>query len=311
MEKKTETRTINPVLASLLLALAALAIRFLLNELFSKSFGTAGLRDLTGFLLINYLTAYFALAFSFWIYFTAILKLKGARSYVSRVLIPFVFAVILTGLLYLLYYKGVILSILGNNPSAAAYKAVPYLLTFLVFLIAALIAIRIGPKPKEDSSTEAGSAAGSTKGFQINEEMSQKAQYTYSKLLASMQESSLVVDEVTEAKLFAQAVETQLLKSPASAVFADLPEVTTVPLGDGGYLVSGHVDSQNSYGALIRSTYTITVVKQNGEWKNADRFISAEASVRSKVISSTIVYWILGLIGTAVLYFIIQMIMDF
>ena len=53
------------------------------------------------------------------------------------------------------------------------------------------------------------------------------------------------------------------LKSPASAQFpVDLISI----VGDDtrGYQVSGFVDSQNSYGAMIRNDFTATVAVENG-----------------------------------------------
>ena len=138
--------------------------------------------------------------------------------------------------------------------------------------------------------------------------MSQKAQYTYAKLKEEYDQGALAADEITEAKLFAQAVETQLLKAPASAVFCDLQEMVAVPQ-NGGYVVSGHVDSQNSYGAMVRTPYKITVIKQDGEWKNADKFISTEASMQSKFAARWVLYLVISALSTLALYWFFRMTM--
>ena len=45
------------------------------------------------------------------------------------------------------------------------------------------------------------------------------------------------------------------LKSPSTAKFSD---IDTVSEGGDNYTVSGHVDSENSFGAMIRSSWTCT-----------------------------------------------------
>ena len=85
------------------------------------------------------------------------------------------------------------------------------------------------------------------------------------------------------------------LKSPASAQFpVDLISI----VGDDtrGYQVSGFVDSQNSYGAMIRNDFTATVAVENGF---------------PVVKSATIAISIITAIGGAILYFIISAIVGF
>lgn len=46
-----------------------------------------------------------------------------------------------------------------------------------------------------------------------------------------------------------------LLKSPGSAIFCSSDELIIIPQGGNNYKVSGWVDSQNSFGALLRSEF--------------------------------------------------------
>lgn len=137
--------------------------------------------------------------------------------------------------------------------------------------------------------------------FTANEEMSQKAQYAYTNFRNEYEQGATAVDEIAEAKMFAKAVQLQLLKTPASAVFCSMEEMSVLPIGEGAYSVSGYVDSQNSYGAMLRNQFNLTVFKdENGIWKNANRFVSTAASVNSSIISHTILWWVLGIIGTII-----------
>ncbi len=136
-----------------------------------------------------------------------------------------------------------------------------------------------------------------------NEAMSAQAQFAFNQKMAQIKETAIQIDDIIEAKLFAQAVELQLLKAPATAQFCSLEEMTVTATGD-VYVVSGYVDSQNSYGAIVRTPFKITVFKDNGVWKNADKFINTSSIIQGKIISHTIVWWILGIIGSIITFFI-------
>ena len=58
-----------------------------------------------------------------------------------------------------------------------------------------------------------------------------------------------------EAYVQAQEIIRGYLKSPATAVFPSMSNATIEDLGGGGFKVSGYVDSQNSFGALLRSDW--------------------------------------------------------
>jgi RNA polymerase subunit RPABC4/transcription elongation factor Spt4 len=63
------------------------------------------------------------------------------------------------------------------------------------------------------------------------------------------------------AHVMAEKFVTRELRSPASARFSGItdPETVISDLGAGRFRVSGYVDSQNGFGALLRSNYTCTV----------------------------------------------------
>lgn len=102
------------------------------------------------------------------------------------------------------------------------------------------------------------------------------------------------------------------LKSPASAQFpVDLISI----VGDEtrGYQISGFVDSQNSYGAMIRNDFTATVAIENGFPVVKSSTVAAKATVqRAKEFGiNYIAISIITAIGGAILYFIISAMVGF
>lgn len=102
------------------------------------------------------------------------------------------------------------------------------------------------------------------------------------------------------------------LKSPASAQFpVDLISI----VGDDtrGYQVSGFVDSQNSYGAMIRNDFTATVAVENGFPVVKSATVAAKANVQraTEFGINYIAISIITAIGGAILYFIISAIVGF
>ena len=125
------------------------------------------------------------------------------------------------------------------------------------------------------------------------------AQHDFNQRKKSAEESFGNIDIHTEAKLFAQSLELQLLKAPATAKFCSLEEMSVMEV-NGIYTVSGYVDSQNSYGAMVRTPFTLKIFKTADGWKSADRFQNIQTSIQSNihktVAKNMIIYWIIGLI---------------
>ncbi len=97
------------------------------------------------------------------------------------------------------------------------------------------------------------------------------------------------------------------LKSPASAQFP-VDMISIVGDDTRGYHVSGFVDSQNSYGAMIRNDFSADVVVENGFPVVKSSSVAAKANVeRAKQFGlNYIAITIFTIIGGALLYFIIS-----
>ncbi|MBQ3507272.1 MAG: hypothetical protein IJA91_01875 [Clostridia bacterium] len=175
-----------------------------------------------------------------------------------------------------------------------------FIISFILFTAGALFITMKSSTPNHtgNENAQAGNEAKNIQKAITNNTVSEKAQFAYNRKLIALSETATQIDEVIEAKLFAQAVELQLLKSPASATFCELEEMT-VAFVDGNYIVSGYVDSQNSYGAMIRSPFKLTVYKQDGIWQAANKFVSTSATIGARVFSKTLLYWIIGIILSA------------
>jgi len=68
----------------------------------------------------------------------------------------------------------------------------------------------------------------------------------------------------TEVCVQAQMLIEQTLKSPATADFPVCNDFSITRTTDGGYIVESYVDSQNGFGALIRTDFTIAFSYING-----------------------------------------------
>ena len=104
-----------------------------------------------------------------------------------------------------------------------------------------------------------------------------RAEIAFKKKMRSCQQRGEVLSESMEAALFAQCVELQKLKAPATAVFPDLDEMIVIG-GDGRYEVSGYVDSQNASGVMIRENFTFNVEKTGDSWGCDEQLAKASVS---------------------------------
>lgn len=88
------------------------------------------------------------------------------------------------------------------------------------------------------------------------------------------------------------------LKSPASAVFCNIDELSIAD-NYGVYDVKGWVDSQNSYGAMIRTNVALKMTIENGTLVSKTNLA---ISASGKVVGHLIYYYIIGAIITAILF---------
>ncbi len=99
------------------------------------------------------------------------------------------------------------------------------------------------------------------------------------------------------------------LKSPMSAVLCSSNEFR-ITEGNGFYTIEGYVNSQNSYGAMIATDFSVTATYNNGKWnilsnkigvKNAKNYAK---NFTANYIAITIICAVMGLL----LYFVIQLV---
>ncbi len=88
------------------------------------------------------------------------------------------------------------------------------------------------------------------------------------------------------------------LKAPATAVFCK-PEELQIKEFEGVYTVSGWVDSQNSYGAMIRTPFTLKMKNENGKIISTTNI----NMLGSKLFAANyFTYLLFGIIITAILF---------
>ena len=102
------------------------------------------------------------------------------------------------------------------------------------------------------------------------------------------------------------------LKSPASAQFP-VDMISIVGDDERGYRVEGFVDSQNSYGALIRNDFSAVVAVEDGFPTVKSTIVGAKAAAQNAKAfgANYLVALIMTAIGGAILYFIINAIVGF
>lgn len=186
--------------------------------------------------------------------------------------------------------------------------AMLWILCFALIVIGVILTAVGSAMPKPAGESNSGF---SPQAPVANEDMSAKAQFAFNQKVNEFSAAyGRMLTEAEEAALFAQAVELQLLKAPASAKFCALEEMT-IKFDGVKYVVSGYVDSQNSYGAMVRTPFTLTVFKaSDGQWKNANAFIGTNVSIGASVVGHTLLYWIIGIIFSVISFFIIYAIIS-
>lgn len=104
---------------------------------------------------------------------------------------------------------------------------------------------------------------------------------------------------------------TNQLKAPASAQFQE-DLISIVCYGENVYEVSGYVDSQNGYGAMIRNDFSATVVMTNGvpDVKSASVGTQKAKNDAKEFGTNYVKTLILTGIGAAILYFIINAVVN-
>lgn len=60
------------------------------------------------------------------------------------------------------------------------------------------------------------------------------------------------------------------LRAPSTASFSGLTETSVTKTKDGDYFVMGWVDSQNGFGAMIRSTWIVQMKDMGSKWQLVD-----------------------------------------
>ncbi|MGO9613210.1 MAG: hypothetical protein ACLPX5_09265 [Dissulfurispiraceae bacterium] len=94
-------------------------------------------------------------------------------------------------------------------------------------------------------------------------------------ILATMSHYAPVKKDPSEERAFtAWAMHNEfiknLLKAPATADFAPRSASSVEILGNNLYKITSYVDAQNSFGAKLRTHYTITLKNTGDQWKVAD-----------------------------------------
>ena len=99
----------------------------------------------------------------------------------------------------------------------------------------------------------------------LKENETNKKARKYFKKQISQKYSEQALSDEQEAILFSQAFERHFMKNPSAAEFGDFEDFE-VQKTDNSYIIKGYCDSTNSYGAKMRSNYTLEVCKKDDEW---------------------------------------------
>lgn len=103
------------------------------------------------------------------------------------------------------------------------------------------------------------------------------SKYTPSSSSSSSSDSSSTINAARhsdeDAFYCATLIVEDYLKAPSTAKFCKLSDATVTHLGNGEYMVTGWVDAENSYGAMIRSDFVVTYTATEKGFKNGNAII--------------------------------------
>lgn len=75
-------------------------------------------------------------------------------------------------------------------------------------------------------------------------------------------------EKTIDAWVCAQNVVEEELKSPSTAKFCSYPDADITNMGDNRYKIEGYVDAENSFGAEIRTDFTVTLTLTKSGYKD-------------------------------------------
>lgn len=70
----------------------------------------------------------------------------------------------------------------------------------------------------------------------------------------------------SEAKWDCRAAVEKSLKAPTTATFQHYKQFSAAKTEEGNYTVTGYVDAQNSFGAMVRTTFVCEMVRVGDQW---------------------------------------------
>ena len=88
--------------------------------------------------------------------------------------------------------------------------------------------------------------------------------------LVSCQEPKKVEEFNGEPFIISQTFVKEKLKSPSSAKFPS--EFETTYLGDSSFVVKSYFEAQNSFGALLKNNYKISLKFNGGKWEDVNNW---------------------------------------
>ena len=91
----------------------------------------------------------------------------------------------------------------------------------------------------------------------------------FTNLANSLENSGKTEEQIKKERLYdtavlnAQLLVKRKLKAPSTAVFPTSSEATVKDLGNNTYLIESYVDSENSYGAMLRKNWVATIIYED------------------------------------------------